>query len=74
MTDLNKKLEELGVGKNVQDMLNSGRSRKDSDEEYVINLCDEALGLTASRQHCFDFLKGAACVFHSSVWNCAYSG
>lgn len=58
MTDLNKKLEELGVGKNVRDMLNSGRSRKDCDEEYVINLCDEALGLTASRQHCFDFLKG----------------
>lgn len=55
MTDLNKKLEELGVSKNVRDMLNSGRSRKDSDEEYVINLCDEALGLTARRQYCFDF-------------------
>ena len=58
MTDLNKKLEELGVSKNVRDMLNSGRSRKDSDEEYVINLCDEVLGLTARRQYCFDFLKG----------------
>ena len=28
------------------------------DEDYVIGLCDEVLGLTASRQHCFDFLTG----------------
>lgn len=58
MTDLNKKLEELGLSKNVLDMLKSGSSRKGSDEEYVINLCDEVLGLRASRQHRFDFLKG----------------
>ena len=32
--------------------------RKDSDEFYVIDLCDEVLGLTASRQHTFDFLRG----------------
>lgn len=33
-------------------------TRKDSDEWYVINLCDEVLGLSASRQHTFDFLRG----------------
>ncbi len=32
--------------------------RKDSDEYYVIDLCDEVLGLKASRQHTFDFLRG----------------
>lgn len=32
--------------------------RKNSDEHYVISLCDEVLGLTASRQHRFDFLQG----------------
>ena len=33
-------------------------SRNDSDEFYVINLCDEVLGANASRQHTFDFLRG----------------
>ena len=33
-------------------------SRKNSDEHYVIDLCDEILGLKASRQHTFDFLRG----------------
>ena len=33
-------------------------SRKDSDEFYVIDLCDEVLGQKASRQHSFDFLRG----------------
>lgn len=32
--------------------------RKDSDEFYVIDLCDEVLGIRASRQHTFDFLRG----------------
>ncbi|MFB6320847.1 hypothetical protein [Saccharicrinis sp. FJH54] len=31
---------------------------KDSDEKYIIDLCDQALELKASRQHKFDFLKG----------------
>lgn len=34
------------------------KSRKDSDEYYVIDICDKVLGLTASRQHRFDFLVG----------------
>jgi len=28
------------------------------DETYVIDLCDDVLGLTAQRQHCFAFLVG----------------
>lgn len=31
---------------------------KDSDENYVLNLCDELLHLKGSRQHRFDFLVG----------------
>lgn len=33
-------------------------SRNSSDEHYIIDLCDEILGLKASRQHRFDFLRG----------------
>jgi hypothetical protein len=33
-------------------------SRSDSDESYVIDLCDEILGHKATRQHRFDFLRG----------------
>lgn len=32
--------------------------RVNSDEYYVIDLCDEVLGQKASRQHRFDFLRG----------------
>lgn len=35
-------------------------SRKDSDEYYVLDLCDEVLGLKGLRQHRFDFLLGDA--------------
>ena len=31
---------------------------KDSDESYVIDLCDQILGTSASRQHKFEFLRG----------------
>ena len=34
--------------------------RKNSDEAYVIDLCDEVLGRRALRQHRFDFLRGDA--------------
>jgi len=30
-------------------------SRENSDEHYIIDLCDEVLGEKASRQYCFDF-------------------
>lgn len=33
-------------------------SRRNSDEHYVLDLCDEVLGLKASRQQTFDFLRG----------------
>ncbi|PGY06311.1 hypothetical protein [Bacillus sp. AFS031507] len=32
--------------------------RVDSDEAYIINLCDEILGIKGSRQHKFAFLRG----------------
>lgn len=32
--------------------------RSDSDESYIINLCDEVLAKKSSRQHKFDFLRG----------------
>lgn len=32
--------------------------KKQSDESYVIDLCDEVLQIIALRQHRFDFLKG----------------
>lgn len=35
-------------------------TRKDSDEHYVLDLCDELLGLKGLRQHRFDFLLGDA--------------
>ena len=35
-------------------------SRAESDEHYVLDLCDEVLGLKGLRQHRFDFLLGDA--------------
>jgi hypothetical protein len=32
--------------------------KKHKDEDYIIDLCDEILGVKASRQHRFDFLVG----------------
>ena len=32
--------------------------RNDSDEAYVLDLCDEVIGIAASRQHRFDWLLG----------------
>ena len=39
-------------------MITKSNGRKDSDETYVIDLCDEVLKLQASRQHTFPFLVG----------------
>lgn len=36
----------------------SSTSRQNSEEAYIINLCDDVLQLTAKRQHKFSFLKG----------------
>jgi hypothetical protein len=35
-------------------------SRKGSDEHYIIDMCDELLGIQGSRQHRFSFLLGDA--------------
>jgi hypothetical protein len=37
-------------------MSHRGRSRDDSDEAYVVDLCDAILGEPARRQHLFDWL------------------
>lgn len=34
------------------------RALADSDEAYVLGLCDEILGRASTRQHRFDFLRG----------------
>ena len=44
--------------KHFEEIAGIGKKRKDSDENYVIDLCDEVLGEKAYRQHSFDFLKG----------------
>jgi len=38
--------------------VSTGRARTDSDEAYVVDLCDEILRERASRQHRFDWLVG----------------
>lgn len=37
---------------------NKKRQRQNSDEYYVIGLCNEVLGQTALQQHRFEFLRG----------------
>ena len=39
----------------------SPNKRDNSDEHYIINLCDDVLGKLANRQYCFGFLRGDAC-------------
>lgn len=38
--------------------IQASKPRSQSDESYIIDLCDEVLKLKALRQHRFDFLKG----------------
>lgn len=38
--------------------INGREGRQGSDEAYIIDLCDEILGIKASRQHRFEFLTG----------------
>lgn len=49
MTNLNEILNKF------QKYVKKGKAR---DEDYVIDLCDEMLNESASRQHHFDFLRG----------------
>lgn len=50
------KSEGMPLSEPTESVLRSGR--KTSDEHYVIDLCDEILGVLAKRQYCFDFLRG----------------
>lgn len=51
-----KPVESFTTPDSTINMITTGR--KDSDESYVIDLCDEVLNAVSSRQHRFDFLKG----------------
>lgn len=47
--------------KEISESENKSLKRMDAhirDEEYIINLCDEVLGIKAKRQYTFDFLLG----------------
>lgn len=46
------------VAKPVKEKNVREHKTRDSDENYVIGLCNEALKRTASQQHHFDFLRG----------------
>jgi len=46
---------------------NKKSKRTDSDENYVLGLCDQILELKSSRQHKFDFLRGDTNSFEQSV-------
>ncbi len=50
-TIFNKNLDSLSINPLIN-------PRKNSDESYVIDLCDEVLNTKAYRQHHFQFLKG----------------
>ena len=50
--------EDIPPTKKPIDKKTGTKGRKDSDEYYVIDLCDEVLGRKAERQKRFDFLKG----------------
>lgn len=54
-TVLSKGLVDVSNGASVR---KKGASRIDSDEYYVIGLCNEVLKREASQQHCFEFLLG----------------
>lgn len=50
---LRSSTQTIGHARTLSGLTNAAR-----DEIYVIDLCDEVLGLTARRQHCFPFLVG----------------
>jgi len=54
---INNSVQKL-VTPTVQTLVSPQKSRTQSDESYVIGLCDEILQQTSIRQHRFDFLRG----------------
>lgn len=62
-TNIQVRLEPIDDSNSTTHITNETTSKKrvgrmDSDEYYVIELCNEVLGLKASQQHRFDFLVG----------------
>lgn len=61
-TDVNKEKSQISPKVSVSNETKSSqmsiKARENSDEYYIIALCNEVLGLKASQQHKFDFLKG----------------
>lgn len=62
-TNIQVRLDPIDNSKSTTHITNDTTSKKrvgrmDSDEYYVIELCNEVLGLKASQQHRFDFLVG----------------
>ena len=56
---LNKAIVQATISLSKKTEILSAR-KKDSDENYVLDICDEVLGLKGIRQHRFDFLIGDA--------------
>lgn len=56
--ELRQKLSEPAPKKSRKNKNVSEGKNKDSDESYILDLCDEVLGLQGLRQHRFDFLLG----------------
>lgn len=54
------KVEKKIVLKPTKTKTKNPSTQKNSDESYIIDLCDEVLKQKAIRQHRFDFLKGDA--------------
>lgn len=54
------KLKEEVNKKPISQTNPTNKGRRDSDEYYVVSLCNEILGMEASQQHTFDFLRGDA--------------
>lgn len=58
--DIIQQAEKTPISKIKSEILKSLGSRKDSDEYYITNLCDELLNMKGIRGHRFSFLRGDA--------------
>jgi len=58
MKSINQPIEKLATPKKSLQKPPSSLKTNDRDEHYIIDLCDDLIGLTGSRQHRFNFLLG----------------
>ena len=56
--EIKKKLTGSSNKKTTKKKIRTSRNQKNSDENYILDLCDEVLGIKGLRQHRFDFLLG----------------